>query len=172
MSDMSIEIERRFLVKSDAWRSLVVRSLSIRQGYLANQDNATVRVRVVDDRIATLTIKSHASGTLRHEFEYQIPIDDARGLLRLRASGLLSKVRHLVPHDGLTWEVDVYDGENEGLVVAEVELTTTLQKIRLPKWVGQEISGDPRYSNSHLAEHPFWTFRTRDALPGLSLATE
>lgn len=162
---MSIEIERRFLVRSESWRQHVVRRLIIQQGYLASEGNATVRVRIVDNRNATLTIKSHAAATFRHEFEYSIPLDDALGILKLRSGGLVRKVRHIVISHGLTWEIDVFEGENAGLVIAELELKAFTQQVKLPDWAGREISGDVRYSNSHLARWPFrsFTHMLRDA---------
>jgi adenylate cyclase len=169
---MSIEIERRFLVKSESWRPLVIRKLRIRQGYITSQSNATVRVRMVDDDRATLTVKSRAAATCRQEFEYPIPVRDARSLLKLRCSGLVRKVRHVVACDGLNWEIDVFEGENAGLVIAEVELRSIVQNVVLPDWVGEEISGDENYSNSHLAERPFRYFDLTSHHCDLSLAGE
>lgn len=169
---MSIEIERRFLVKNESWRPHVIRKLRIQQAYLANEANATVRVRIVDDRTATLTIKSHAAATCRQEFEYPIPLEDGRGLLKLRGSGLLSKVRHIVVSDGHTWEIDVFEGENAGLVIAELELDAIIQKVTLPDWVGREISGDVLYSNSHLAQRPYRSLVRGRMLSSLPLAGE
>lgn len=155
---MSIEIERRFLVKNENWRPRVDRKLQIKQGYLTNEGSATVRIRILDNRHATLTVKSHAASTCREEFEYPIPLSDALSLIDLRAGGLVSKVRHIVVDHDLTWEIDVFEGTNAGLIIAEVELKKINQNIRLPDWIGHEISGDARFSNSHLAKRPYWAF--------------
>jgi adenylate cyclase len=169
---MSIEIERRFLVKNEHWRPHVVRKLRITQGYLANEGNATVRVRVTDDHNATLTIKSHAAATCRHEFEYAIPLADAASLLKLRSGGLLRKVRHIVISNGNTWEVDVFEDENAGLVIAELELETVGQKVDIPDWVDREITGDVRFSNSHLTRQPYVKFAADLSRIGFALAGE
>lgn len=155
---MPLEIERRFLVRSEAWRPLVARELAITQAYLATRDKATVRVRIRDDAHAWLTIKSQGEGAVRSEYEYAIPVDDAREMLDLRVGAVLEKVRHVVPHQGLSWEIDVFSGDNSGLVIAEVELTSSTQDVALPQWVGREITGDVRYANSSLAERPYSTF--------------
>lgn len=125
---MAIEIERKFLVTSEGWRASVVSRKHLRQGYLARGGKTSVRVRIVDDATATLTVKSRGARTSRLEFEYAIPVEEAATLLELRDGHLLSKVRHLVRHDGLTWEVDVFGGENAGLVIAEIELARSMHR--------------------------------------------
>ena len=155
---MAIEIERKFLVTSEDWKPLVVARKRLRQAYLARPGKTSIRVRIVDDTSASLTIKSQSARTSRLEFEYPIPVNDGLFLLDMREGHLLSKVRHLVRHDGSMWEVDVFEGENAGLVIAEIELDHELQNFALPSWVGREVTHEPRYSNSRLAQLPFQSF--------------
>lgn len=151
---MAIEIERKFLLKGDGWRSLATGTL-YRQGYITSGAGKTVRVRVAGDR-AYLTIKGPSAGNARAEFEYEIPVADAEEMLNtLCDRPLVEKTRHKISHDGLIWEVDEFMGENQGLILAEVELTDTQQVFSFPDWIGQEVSADPRYFNSNLAKHPF-----------------
>jgi adenylate cyclase len=151
---MAEEIERKFLIQDDTWRASAVRSKSISQGYLDQSHDISIRVRIVDEENALLTIKSSAVGLRRSEFEYPIPLADARQLLKL-CRGVLVKTRHDVPWLGLTWEIDVFEGVNAGLVIAEIELQTQEQPLQLPPWVGREITGEARYYNSQLVQHPF-----------------
>jgi adenylate cyclase len=155
---MAIEIERKFLVNGEGWKAGIIRSKGLRQAYLARQGKASIRVRVVDDTAATLTVKSRGASTSRLEFEYPIPVADAITLLELRDGDVLSKVRHEVGANGLTWEIDVFGGDNAGLVIAEVELTHRQQMLSLPPWVGREITHDERYYNSRLANLPYRSF--------------
>jgi adenylate cyclase len=158
---MAIEIERKFLVRGDEWRSRVTGRRQIAQAYLSRHDKASVRVRIVDDRSATLTVKSHSAVVSRLEFEYAVPLSDARTLMDLRQGGVVDKVRHLVPHEGLTWEIDVFGGDNAGLVIAEVELPHPSLKFSLPSWLGREVTHDPRFANSELARNPMSSHRDR-----------
>lgn len=152
---MAIEIERKFLVESDAWRTSVAGSERIVQGYLANNHNATVRVRIKGDR-AWLTIKGPARGLARAEFEYPIPVADAETMLReLAVFSPLEKIRHQVRHDRDLWEIDEFLGENSGLVMAELELAREDQPFAIPEWLGDEVTDDPRYLNVNLARHPY-----------------
>ncbi len=155
---MPIEIERKFLVVGEAWRAHVTRRKPMRQAYFTRQGKASIRVRIVDETEATLTIKSRGARTSRLEFEYAVPVSEALTLLELRDGHVVEKVRHLVRHDGLTWEVDVFSGENAGLVIAEVELDHEGQSFARPAWVGPEVTQDERYANSRLARFPFSTF--------------
>jgi CYTH domain-containing protein len=148
-----IEIERKFLVTGEGWRE-GARSVSIRQGYLARSDQVVVRVRVADQR-ATLTIKGKSSGLTTPEFEYPIPLDHAESLLALCDHAIVEKVRYLVPHRGHEWEVDVFSGENAGLILAEIELDCEDEAFSLPAWVGAEVSHDPRYKNARLCLEPY-----------------
>lgn len=151
---MGVEIERKFLVKSDAWRAAADGGVAYRQGYLCREPGRTVRVRIAGDQ-AFLTVKGSASGNRRAEYEYEIPVDDAEEMLAMCTGTVIEKTRHRVPHAGLVWEVDVFAGDNTGLIVAEVELDSEDQEVPLPEWVGQEVSEDRRYSNSNLCENPF-----------------
>lgn len=156
---MGIEIERKFLLSSDAWRGLDPGS-DFRQGYLLAAADRTVRVRTVGER-GYLTIKGRSEGASRAEYEYEIPIDDARELLdELCLRPLIEKRRHRIPHAGLTWEVDEFFGENHGLVLAEVELEAVDQPAELPPWIGEEVTGDPRYFNAALVTRPYSTWNS------------
>jgi adenylate cyclase len=151
---MAIEIERKFLIQGDDWRNLALGTV-YRQGYLATGSERTVRVRIAGNS-AYLTIKSASVGISRAEFEYEIPIADATQMLDdLCDRPLIEKTRYKILHQGVLWEVDEFSGENQGLIVAEVELTDPNQTLELPAWIGQEVSDDPRYFNSNLVKHPF-----------------
>ncbi|MDX2204285.1 MAG: CYTH domain-containing protein [Hyphomicrobiaceae bacterium] len=156
---MAIEIERKFLVADGAWRSGVVRSLRIRQAYLRADAKASIRVRIYDDNRAMLTVKTSRADLRRNEFEYELPVIEAEMMLSLRQGHVIDKVRHHVPFEGLTWEVDVFEGDNAGLCVAEVELAAVDQAVPLPPWVGQEVTGQAQYYNGALSQLPFacWT---------------
>ncbi|WP_337868474.1 CYTH domain-containing protein [Meiothermus sp.] len=151
---MGTETERKFLVKSLAWKKGAV-GTPYRQGYLCRQEERTVRVRIAGDE-AHLTIKGQALGITRLEYEYPIPLAEARELLdRLCIKPLIEKTRYRVEFCGRVWEVDEFMGENRGLVVAEVELESPDQPLELPDWAGEEVTHDPRYLNANLVEHPF-----------------
>lgn len=157
---MPVEIERKFLVEGDEWRSLGSGEL-YRQGYLVTEPDRTVRVRVVGDR-AYLTIKGISTGVSRLEYEYEIPLADAETLLdTLCMRPLIEKTRYRIPIGDLVWEVDEFAGENVGLVLAEVELTDEAQTVTLPDWIGLEVSDDPRYFNSYLSQTPYSTWGAR-----------
>ena len=148
---MAKEIERKFLVRSDGWRSAAETKSSLRQGYIASMDDRSVRVRILDGRKARLTIKIGRSAITRDEFEYDIPVADAEELLQNAIGIVIEKTRHRVPYEGFVWEVDVFAGEHRGLVIAEVEMTAETDKPALPAWLGREVTGDFRYSNQALA---------------------
>ena len=148
---MAIEIERKFLVTGEGWRRLATKSTQIRQGYLSSNAKATVRVRSKDDREALITLKGAVRGMTRAEYEYEIPIFDARELLVMAEPHVIEKVRHLVPFGGLVWEVDEFAGRHEGLVIAEVELESEGQAVELPEWIGREVTEDDRYYNASLS---------------------
>ncbi len=151
---MGVEIERKFLVTSDRWRELAPRVL-YRQGYIPTQSGRTVRVRVAGDQ-AFITIKGASEGIARSEFEYSIPVEDANEILNgLCALPLIEKYRCKIEIDGLVWEVDEFLDENQGLIIAEVELENADQAIDLPDWIGEDVSHDARYYNSNLVNHPF-----------------
>lgn len=152
---MGKEIERKFLVMNESWRNAVQDESRYEQGYLAVTDQCAVRVRIDDER-ALLNIKNATLDIERQEYEYPVPVADAREMLASLCAGRsLSKVRYRVEHDDHTWEVDVFEGANEGLVLAEIELESRDQAFSIPTWVGEEVSGDPRYLNSSLAMHPY-----------------
>lgn len=153
-----MEIERKFLVRNQDFRKEAIRSLAIRQGYLSQSAQATVRVRLVDDTEAYLTIKgkSNETGLTRAEYEYPIPANDAHALLALCPEQKIHKTRFLVPYAHYTWEVDVFHGDLEGLIIAEVELNDANESPKQPEWIGSEVTGDIRYYNASLAtaKHP------------------
>ncbi|MCW5694915.1 MAG: CYTH domain-containing protein [Pseudolabrys sp.] len=149
---MGLEIERKFLVASDGWRDEVASHSDIRQIYLAVNDRSTVRVRI-KDTAAFLTVKSAAPALTRAEFEYPIPVTDAEALLALRTGRLIQKRRHIVPQGALRWEIDVFAGDLDGLVIAEIELPGEDTAFVRPAWLGAEVTEDPRYGNANLATH-------------------
>ncbi len=155
---MAIEIERKFLVCNDSWRKdehgQPVMGTVFRQGYMADGD-ATVRVRIQGAQ-ARLTIKGKTQGMSRLEFEYEIPMGDAIQMLdSLCKKPLVEKTRYVRQENGLTWEIDVFEGENRGLVLAEVELESEDQQVQLPEWVGEEVTHDRRYYNVNLSTMPY-----------------
>lgn len=166
---MGIEIERKFLLASDAWRAQASRHVRMAQGYLNDADAVTtgrqhvsVRVRIAGD-VAHLNIKSREAGPSRQEFEYPIPLHEAEALLALCVGGRIEKQRHYVTHVGHLWEIDEFDGDNAGLVVAEIELASEDEVFARPDWIGSEVTDQSRYYNLMLAERPFshWTQEER-----------
>jgi adenylate cyclase len=153
MSSGRKEIERKFLVEGEAWRAKAKSSARIEQGYLARGRKSTIRVRIKDGRHATLTIKSRESGASRSEFEYRISLKDAKSMMELCGKSRIEKQRFTVPHGKLTWEIDVFVSPAAGLVIAELELDSVDQRIKLPKWIGEEVTDDPRYRNSSLVDN-------------------
>ncbi len=153
---MAEEIERKFLVQGTGWRAGKCTRLC--QGYLSRVKERTVRVRIAGTE-AFLTIKSQTRGATRAEFEYPIPLADAEQLLALSDGPVLEKNRHVVVHEGCTWEVDEFFGANSGLVLAEIELTSEQQSFSRPPWLGREVTLDSRYYNSNLAGHPYCEWR-------------
>ncbi len=152
---MATEIERKFLVISDHWRAAAEPGVRFRQGYLSGTGKASVRVRV-EGEAANLNIKSATLGVRRQEYEYAIPLRDANEMLDgLCTGGVVEKTRYRVPVGGHVWEVDVFEGDNAGLVVAEIELNHEDEVFETPAWAGAEVSHDPRYYNVYLAEHPY-----------------
>lgn len=152
---MATEIERKFLVKNDGWRAQAQPGVRFRQGYLTGSGKASVRVRVEGDE-ANLNIKSATLGIRRQEYEYPIPLADANAMLdALSEGGLVEKTRYCIPVGEHVWEVDVFEGANAGLVVAEIELEREDEPFVKPDWAGDEVSHDQRYYNVCLANHPF-----------------
>lgn len=152
---MGIEIEHKFLVVSEAWRADVTHAYDIRQAYLAIGPPASVRIRVRSG-VGCLNIKRSTLDTARAEFEYVIPADEAEEMMAsLRIGAIVAKTRYEVPWAGRTWEVDVFEGENKGLVIAEIELDAPDDAFERPPWTGADVSSDYRYFNSYLACEPF-----------------
>ena len=150
---MPVEIERKFLVRSDGWRERCDGGQRFCQGYLSRSGEATVRIRRAGPR-AFITVKG-TGGMARAEYEYEIPVEHPEAMLaELCRPPLIEKTRHEVEHAGLVWHVDEFAGDNEGLVLAEVELERPDQPVELPAWIGREVTDDPTYRNSNLARHP------------------
>ena len=151
---MAQEIERKFLLRTEDWRGLAPGRACV-QGYLAGNEACSVRVRIVEDT-AALTVKGATIGAARHEFEYAIPLEDARQMLAtLAGKPLIEKTRHTVEYKSFYWEIDEFHGNNQGLVVAEIELEHEDQVFEKPPWIGEEVTGDPRYYNANLVRVPY-----------------
>ena len=152
---MAKEIERKFLIIDDSWKQSANRSVHIIQGYLANTDRGSIRVRISGDE-ASLNIKSMTLGISRTEYDYPIPLNDARNLvLNFCIQPVIEKQRYYVEVDRHVWEIDVFDGQNQGLVVAEIELKDPDEAFIKPPWAGKEVSDDPRYYNVSLVQNPY-----------------
>lgn len=151
---MPAEIERKFLVTGSGWAAHAGRPVAIRQAYLAQTGRVSVRVRIKGTDAAFLTVKSAEPGISRLEVEAAIPVHEAEELLELRQGSVIEKKRYQVPFGGLVWEVDVFEGENAGLVIAEVELPDPGFAVELPPWIGREVTDDERYYNARLASEP------------------
>lgn len=152
---MAIEIERKFLLANDSWRTAVFKSINYRQGYLNSDANSSVRIRVSDDT-AKINIKSATIGSQRSEYEYDIPAEDAHELLStLCHQPLVEKVRHLVSIGKHTWEIDEFSGDNQGLIVAEIELSAVDEDFTKPDWVGLDVTEELRYYNNQLSKYPY-----------------
>jgi adenylate cyclase len=147
---MALEIERKFLVKDDGWKSSCVRSIKIRDGLIAHSNGRKARVRMMDGK-GTIAVKGAERGLSRAEFEYPIPVADAEEMLRTMCDDfVLEKTRYIVPHAGLVWEVDVYDGILQGVVIAEVELKHESEAIVFPDWIGTEVTKNPNYKKANM----------------------
>ncbi len=160
---MSFEIERKFLVRGDDWRQSVTSQTHIRQAYLASGAKSSIRIRIKGNSVATLTIKSRPVDLRRLELEYPIPVLEAEALMQLRQGSIIEKERYIVPSGALAWEVDVFSGENLGLVIAEVELRDEHQIVELPSWIGMEVTGQQPYYNSTLVVRPFCSWHSAEA---------
>ncbi len=151
---MGVEIERKFLLRDERWRALG-HGVLIRQGYLSSHGDRIVRVRIVGQE-AILTIKGRSQGATRGEWEYPIPLADAEVFLdTLCEKPIIEKYRYRIPHDGMTWEIDEFLGDNAGLVVAEIELEAEGQPFSKPDWIGEDVTHDTRYVNANLLRHPY-----------------
>jgi adenylate cyclase len=152
---MATEIERKFLILNQDWQEYTNKELHIVQGYLATNEFSSTRIRIQNDK-ANINIKSATLGVTRTEFEYSIPVDDARLMLdNLCIKPVIEKIRFTVKHMDHTWEIDVFSGDNEGLIVAEIELSSADEDFEKPSWIGEEVSNDTRYYNSCLINHPY-----------------
>jgi adenylate cyclase len=148
---MATEVERKFLVRSDGWRSQVAKTIDILQFYLAVSSDRSVRLRISDGGAAKLTLKFGSHLPVREEFEYEVPLADALEMQSQAVGRVIEKTRHHVHHRGYLYEVDVFAGRLEGLIVAELETTDSVSADLLPPWLGREVTGDMRYSNAVLA---------------------
>ncbi len=152
---MAIEIEHKFLLANEDWRQHIQKSVKYKQGYLSSQPTSSIRVRI-SDKHAWLNIKSATIGTERLEFEYEIPLSDADEIITILCSKpLIEKIRHFVPNDHNIWEIDEFEGDNQGLIVAEIELSKAGQIFTKPHWLGAEVTQDLRYYNNNLAVNPY-----------------
>jgi adenylate cyclase len=161
---MPQEIERKFLLRTDAWRTSAGAGTPYQQGYLSTDKARTVRVRLAGAR-GYLTVKGPTLGATRDEFEYEIPEADARAMIERLCERIVVKTRHRVAHEGHTWEIDEFHGENAGLLVAEIELRAEDEAFARPDWLGAEVTDDPRYFNANLARAPFSTWPAGSAPP-------
>jgi adenylate cyclase len=156
---MGQEIERKFLVNHNKWKQIIKpKGQLYRQGYLLTDPNKTIRVRYTEEK-GYLTIKGRSLGITRPEFEYEIPLDEAKELLDKFAASELSKIRYLIEFENKKWEVDEFLGENKGLIVAEIELESETEVFHNPDWIATEVTGEDKYYNSNLTIQPFknWT---------------
>jgi CYTH domain-containing protein len=151
---MGTEIERKFLVKDDTFKQLA-KGTKYRQGYLSSTKERVVRVRTIDDK-GYMTVKGITTGATRVEYEYEIPVQDADAMLdELCEKPIIEKNRYKIQNKNLVWEIDEFFGENQGLIVAEVELESEDQPYEKPGWIGAEVTGDPKYFNSNLIQNPY-----------------
>jgi len=152
---MATEIERKFLILNQDWQEYTNKELRIVQGYLATNEFSSTRIRIQNDK-ANINIKSATLGITRTEFEYSIPVGDARLMLEdLCIKPVIEKTRFTVEHMGHAWEIDVFSGDNEGLIVAEIELSSPDEAFEKPSWIGEEVSNDARYYNACLVNNPY-----------------
>lgn len=156
-----LEIERKFLLKDGSWRSLVDRSLVMKQGYLSSEKHCSIRIRTAGSE-AWLNLKSATIGAQRHEFEYPVPLAEAELMLQTLGNGpLIEKTRHYVTYGSHLWEIDEFHAENDGLIVAEIELDAVDESFERPAWLGEEVTSDIRYYNTLLAKKPFSTWNNQ-----------
>jgi adenylate cyclase len=152
---MGVEIEKKFLVDHEKWQQLVKPKGKVyKQGYLLSDEKRTVRVRVTDDA-AYITLKGSTTGISRSEFEYTIPVNEGQEILKDMATSFIEKTRYNINYAGNVWEVDIFEGDNQGLIIAEIELKHENQEFEKPEWVKNEVSDDRRYTNAYLSVNPF-----------------
>lgn len=156
---MAIEIERKFLLLNNAWRNEVSHSCHYQQGYLSSNSQSSIRIRTADDQ-AWLNIKSATIGNQRLEYEYSIPLADAKEIMaQLCNKPVINKTRYFVHRTPHLWEIDEFYDDNDGLIVAEIELSTPDEHFELPEWLGAEVTQDLRYYNNNLIQHPYREWR-------------
>jgi adenylate cyclase len=156
---MAVEIEHKFLLANNDWRQQISYSVKYKQGYLSSVATSSIRIRISNDQ-AWLNIKSATIGTHRHEYEYEIPFSDAQEIItNLCRKPIIEKTRHIVIDDNNTWEIDEFEGDNSGLIVAEIELLEVGAAFSIPAWLGEEVTSDLRYYNNNLASHPYSVWR-------------
>lgn len=159
---MALEIEHKFLLANDDWRELISHSVHYSQGYMSSLATNSIRVRI-SDKQAWLNIKSATIGTQRLEYEYEIPLEEANELLNhLCRKPIIEKVRHFVTYAHKLWEIDEFFGDNQGLCIAEIELTHVDEYFAKPSWLGQEVTHDIRYYNNNLARYPYSEWRDKE----------
>ncbi len=152
---MALEIEHKFLIKNNNWQKSVSKSTEYKQGYLTSDKNRSIRIRT-SDNTAWLNIKSATIGTHRQEYEYEIPLNEGIEILNnLCEKPLIEKTRHLVHYKQHTWEIDVFSGDNNGLIVAEIELSKIGEYFEKPEWLAEEVTEDLRYYNNSLCKNPY-----------------
>lgn len=156
---MGVEIERKFLLKNDDWKKLATKGQKIKQGYLNLAVERTVRVRIINNQ-GFLTIKGESVNTTRLEFEYEIPIKEAEEILKLSDKTVIDKTRYKVLACGKVWEIDIFEGDNKGLKIAEIELTDENEVFDIPDWIGEEVSTESKYYNSNLITKPFKNWKS------------
>lgn len=152
---MAVEIEHKYLVDNALWKKEIPqRSSTIAQAYLCIEPKSTIRIRIKDEQ-AFVTIKSKSIGDTRDEFEYEIPLADAEHMMKTMCTNTIEKVRHYITYEGKLWEVDEFKGDNEGLIIAEIELNSANEKYSIPAWAIRNVSDDRNYANSNLTKNPF-----------------
>jgi adenylate cyclase len=163
---MALEIERKFLIRDDSWRQSSTGSAHIFQGYFARTPLLRARIRIYGEK-GYITLKSESGTLVRHEYEYEIPKADAVEMIQqFSIEPIITKTRYDVPFEGIVWAVDIFDGANSGLILAEAELKSPDQPLALPSWVGREVTEERRYGNSNLARYPFVTWDKEGNPPG------
>jgi adenylate cyclase len=157
---MAIEIERKFIVNKELWEKIdKPKGNALVQGYIHSDENKTIRIRTANEKgFITIKGKSRADGLSRSEFEYEIPVSDALEILNTFTDKTINKIRYKILFEGFIWEVDVFEGNNSGLIMAEIELQSEVQSFKKPDWLTQEVTGDIRFYNSYLIDNPFSTW--------------
>jgi len=151
---MGLEIERKFLIKNEDWKKSIQKQYTIKQGYLNTDPDRTVRIRIKGSK-GILTIKGKTVKATRPEYEYEIPLKDAEEMIEFCEKPIIEKTRYIVEHQNKIWEIDIFGGENEGLIIAEIELDDENETFKIPDWIGTEVTTDTRYYNSNLSNTPF-----------------